>query len=353
MEATATEKSSPQATLNVFDEEVLVALSADLAQKSVQAAISAIEIYNKPNFSYREEGFAMLMTNAWELLLKAKWVLDHGETTECLCELVDDGQGGKTPKLNRSGNARSHGLVYLASKLVEDKNSGLQRGCHDNILGLVEIRDNAAHFLNKDLYLGRRVLEIGTASLRNYLQLATEWFQLDLSIYNFFLMPISFYHGFEAAQPVTRINYSEQVRKLLEYLDRLEEEDIDTESTQHVALRIETKLVRGKDVSSVAFRWTDDPRAPAVTLREEDVLKNYPLTYDQLTEMCKRRYDNFLLNETYHRLRKKLQKESKYSVERVLNPNNPKSSRQRFFNANILREFDKHYIRRSKGATAS
>jgi uncharacterized protein DUF3644 len=54
-------------------------LSDDIAQKSVQAAISAIEIYNKPNFSYREEAFALLMTNAWELLIKAKWVLDHAE----------------------------------------------------------------------------------------------------------------------------------------------------------------------------------------------------------------------------------------------------------------------------------
>jgi hypothetical protein len=47
--------------------------------------------------------------------------------------------------------------------------SGLEFGarCHDNILSLVEIRDNAAHFVNKDLYLGRRVLEVGTASLRN------------------------------------------------------------------------------------------------------------------------------------------------------------------------------------------
>jgi hypothetical protein len=46
--------------------------SADLAAKSIQAAIAAIEVYNKPSFSYREEAFSLLMTNAWELLLKAK-----------------------------------------------------------------------------------------------------------------------------------------------------------------------------------------------------------------------------------------------------------------------------------------
>ncbi len=244
-----------------------MALSRDLAEKSIQAAVAAIEVYNKPNFLYREESFSLLMVNAWELLLKAKWLLDHGEQIESVYELVSDATGNRAPKTNRSGNPISHGVIYLASKLAADKNSGFEKGCHDNILAIVEIRDNAAHFFTKDLYLGRRVLEVGTASLRNYLQLAAEWFQLDLSAYNFFLMPISFYHGFETAQPVSRAHYTPQVQKLLEFLDALEAQDTEQECRQHVALRLETKLVRGKDSSSVAFRWTDNPAAPALSMR--------------------------------------------------------------------------------------
>jgi len=56
-----------------------VTTSRNLADKSVQAAISAIEVYNKPDFSYREESFSLLMLNAWELLLKAKWLFDHND----------------------------------------------------------------------------------------------------------------------------------------------------------------------------------------------------------------------------------------------------------------------------------
>ena len=41
-----------------------------LLDKSLAAAVSAIEVYNKPDFKYREETFAILMVNAWELLLK-------------------------------------------------------------------------------------------------------------------------------------------------------------------------------------------------------------------------------------------------------------------------------------------
>ena len=138
-------------------------LSADLANKSVHAAIAAIEIYNKPNFLYREEAFSLLMTNAFELLLKAKWLFDRSEEIESLHDLVKDKSGAEKQKLNRRGNPVSHGLTYLAGRMLEDKNSGLERGCFDNILALVEIRDNAAHLLNKDIYLGRRVLEVGTA----------------------------------------------------------------------------------------------------------------------------------------------------------------------------------------------
>lgn len=43
-----------------------------MLEKSIAAMLSAIEIYNKPDFKYREETFSVLCINSWELLLKAK-----------------------------------------------------------------------------------------------------------------------------------------------------------------------------------------------------------------------------------------------------------------------------------------
>lgn len=63
--------------------------------------------------------------------------------------------------------------------MVTDKKFGLEKAAQENLLSLIEIRDNAAHLINKDLYIARRVQEIGTASLRNYLLLASDWFKLD------------------------------------------------------------------------------------------------------------------------------------------------------------------------------
>lgn len=52
--------------------------SVQLLEKSIHAVISAIEIYNKPDFKYREESFCILTANAWEILLKAKLLAERG-----------------------------------------------------------------------------------------------------------------------------------------------------------------------------------------------------------------------------------------------------------------------------------
>lgn len=83
-----------------------------LLEKSVQAVVSAIEIYNKPDFKYREESFSILMVNAWELLLKAKILKDNNNNLTSLYiidkerSLKRDGTPKKNPcyKLNRANN---------------------------------------------------------------------------------------------------------------------------------------------------------------------------------------------------------------------------------------------------------
>lgn len=42
-----------------------------LLNKSKEAFMMAIEIYNKPTIHYRVEGFSFFICNAWELMLKA------------------------------------------------------------------------------------------------------------------------------------------------------------------------------------------------------------------------------------------------------------------------------------------
>jgi hypothetical protein len=84
--------------------------SNELLDRAIAASVAAIEIYNKPDFKYREETFAVLAINGWELLLKAKWLSDHHNDARSLYVLErrknKDGTPSKkkTAKLTRSGN---------------------------------------------------------------------------------------------------------------------------------------------------------------------------------------------------------------------------------------------------------
>jgi hypothetical protein len=50
-----------------------------LVEKSKEAFLLAVELYNKPTIRYRVEGCAFFLCNAWELLLKAYLITRDGE----------------------------------------------------------------------------------------------------------------------------------------------------------------------------------------------------------------------------------------------------------------------------------
>lgn len=53
-------------------------LEQKILEKSKEAFILAIEIYNKPSIKYRVEGFSFFICNAWELMLKAYMIKKLG-----------------------------------------------------------------------------------------------------------------------------------------------------------------------------------------------------------------------------------------------------------------------------------
>ena len=67
-----------------------------------------------------------------------------------------------------------------------------------------------------------------------------------------------------------------------------------------------------------------------------------------MVNQLRRRYTDFLLNREFHKLRKDIETKQKLSIIRVLDPRNPKSAKQRFYNPNILLEFDKQYTKKTK-----
>ncbi|MDQ5951050.1 MAG: hypothetical protein QG639_327 [Patescibacteria group bacterium] len=76
------------------------AVYKQLIDKSLAAALSAIEIYNKPDFKYRDEIFVILIINSWELILKSKILKDNRNKLNSLYVYEQNGR----IKRNRTGN---------------------------------------------------------------------------------------------------------------------------------------------------------------------------------------------------------------------------------------------------------
>ena len=323
--------------------------------KAESALIAAIEIYNKPDFAYREETFAILAINAWELLVKAKLLANGRNRLQALYVYEQrkkpDGtlDGRKRIRRNRAGNPHTIGLATAIAQLEASPKTRLPPEVRGNLEALLEIRDNAVHFVNARFELAKAVLEIGTACVKNFVALAEAWFQQTLARYNLYLMPI----GFLSTPAATAIAVGGEEGKLVEYLRNLmAAQNTPTTTTTsnagayHIALDLNISFKRSATDAVSSFTLTNDPTAPHVYLTEEDIRQKYPWDYKELANRCRARYSDFKENEEFHSVRRPLLTDSRYVRDRFLDPGNPKSAKKQFYNPNILVEFDKEYTKK-------
>ena len=304
----------------------------ELMDRAIAATMSAIEIYNKPDFRYRAETFAILAINGWELLLKAKWLKEHNDDINSLY---------RENAHSSSGNPHTHAISFLANGLAG--RGILNLNVKSNIDALIEIRDSVIHFYDSTGTLEVKVQEIGAASLQNFALIMREWFGKDLSEYNFYLMPLSF---MMLPARTDAIILNPQEENFLNYLERLEADADKSDTEYSVTINIDVRLTKSgsKDIPEV--RLTDDPNAPAVRVTEEEIREKYPWDYAKLTQKCRDRYSNFKRNAEYHEIKKSLEGNNNLVSTRFLDPGNPNSVSKTFYNPNIMQEFDKHYTKR-------
>ncbi|MEY4518054.1 MAG: hypothetical protein RLZZ499_653, partial [Cyanobacteriota bacterium] len=207
---------------------------------------------------------------------------------------------------------------------------------------LIEIRDESVHFVHNDLVLAEKIQSIGTASIKNFMVLAMKWFEYDFRKYNFYLMPISFYHQSDMESfSIDKKSSS----NLIQYLKNFENDYEDDEDPNFsISLKLETRFVKTSSDEAVQVIISDNLNAPEIQISEEDALKNYPHTYKKLCNLFKKRYKNFKQNPDFFKLMKTLKSQGEdFCKERKLDPKNPKSIYKIFYHNRIVEEFDKHY----------
>lgn len=326
--------------------------SSSLINKSLAAMLAALEIYNKPNFPHRTDAFAILAFNAWELLLKARLLQLDSNRIQAIVEYErrKKADGSLSTKLyrkkGRTGNDITVGLFKAYDRLTNEYGDTIAPVVRTNLEALCEVRDNSVHFMNYGLELARRVQEIGSANIKNYMSAVRQWFGVDMSEYNFFLMPLAFFRDFHTAEGLV-LNAEE--RKLIDYVAELQRTHgrDDVTNDFNLSLEIDVRIKRKTTASApTLIRVTDDPSAVKVQLEEKDIREQYPWDFKILTTRLRDRYVDFKNNNDYHTVRKPLEDDSRYCRIRLLDPGNPKSSQKKFYSPNIVREFDAHYIRK-------
>lgn len=319
---------------------------AEILKKSIAAMIAAIEIYNKPDFKYREETFSILAVNSWELLFKSKWLRINNNNINSLYVYENikkrDGSRGKRKiiKQTKANNPYTHSLEYLAKKLEERKllDSVLKK----NIDALTEIRDSAVHFYNKSPLFSLRIQEIGSATLKNYVILAKEWFNINLSEFNFYLMPLGF---MSATKNIELINLNKEEKNILSYLNSLDSES-DPNKPYSIAVNVDIKFTRSKAKDAINVQISNDPNATKIQFTEQQFKDRYPLDYYKLIDECRERYLDFKLVPRFHNIRRSLLNNPKYSMTKKLDYDNPKSAKKDWYSQAIFTVFDAHYTKK-------
>ncbi len=316
------------------------ALHQKFIEKSHAAMLAAIEVYNKPTFSYREETFCILAVNAWELLLKAKLLKESKNDPKAIQVRVPRQlKGGEkstkhmTVKKNRAGNAMTLQLSACVAALekAQDRASRVPQEVALNLEAIIDVRDNATHFIVASALLQRNVLELACASVRNYVALSKTWFDRDFGSSLSLMLPVAFFHGIEevGAVVVTR-----DEKRLIDRLQATATQPAANGEYQ-VAVRVDVRLRRSNLDTAANVQVTRDPEALAIRLDENQLMETYPWSYADLQVQLRRRKPDIKFNAEFHAIKKPLMKERGLVHSRLLDPNNPSSSKKDFYNPNI------------------
>jgi len=313
-----------------------------LLDKSIASMLAAIEIYNKPHFAYREDSFAILCVNAWELLLKAIYLRQNRYKLNSLYEMVSkkkkDGTNSKMkePALNRAGNPKTLSMEKIIELLKPSK--VVDSSLYENICALIELRDNAIHFINTEP-ITIQIQELGFATIKNYLTfIKNNDVDIDFSKYNFYLMPLAYIDSkieVEAALTEETKNYVDLIKRSIERKN--EDDDYD------IAISIDINFKKGSSFDSLGFRY--DEEGFPIMMREEDIKKKFPLSYKDVWTKCMTRYSDFKKNNKFNGIMKRIQANEKLTHTRKLDVDNPKSVKQMFYSTNIWKELDKEYTK--------
>jgi hypothetical protein len=187
-----------------------------LIEKSKEAFVMAIEIYNKPTIKYRVEGFSFFICNAWELMLKAHMMNKFGEDSIYY----------------KDNKNRTITLENCIQKVFTNEKAPLRK----NLAKIIELRNTSTHFVTEEYEM--IYIPLFQACVLNFVEKMQEFHGVDMTEVipqNFLTLAVSM----KALDENTiRAKYPEEIaNKIISTSEQLE--PMIAENNQAFAIKVE------------------------------------------------------------------------------------------------------------------
>lgn len=325
----------------------------NLKKNSYSAFSAAIEIHNKPNIEYRYETVTILLLNAWELILKA---------------FVKKYTRKKLFKSNNYSISLDEAISIVKKYLEENNLLKKYISYFENIELLEDYRNSNIHFYNEK-GLDAVMFSLIAKSTLDFNQLCCDFFKDDpLGKSNLTILPIGFKLPFSPEQYLSLKNPSYNsnpdikafMDKIILKINSLKNSNIEesivvgfevylssvkkvTNSDLIVAIDQENANV---DINiSKKVEFTNEKGATKVYISDEDILKNYPLTYDDVWKKCKKEINGFKKDNKFQQLINSVQDSLEYCFIRTFYPGNSKSGVTKRYTNKVVDYIKVNYVK--------
>lgn len=327
-------------------------IAKTLVANSIAAMFSAIEIHNKPNFSYRYETTIILLINARELIFKA---------------YIYKNRLAKLWYIDQIWNERPKPFLDCLS-CVKTKLWTEFFNVSGNIEKLYEYRCKFIHFYADEV--DPIIFLLMTENIKFYVRFIKKYFPKEkLNGNDLIILPI----GFQAiSSPVDILgnisesrSSSKEVKEFIrgiihishELYEQWIEDGIITSYNVHLLNQNSSKTAefvakRAKDWTPVnkinKVQISNDPNAIKVSISYEEAVKTHPLTAFNMKKKMREYYKDYPDGKwMYNKLIIELKKDRKLCIEWLTNPWQKKPAYTYLYSNDVYKDFfDKYYKRK-------
>lgn len=225
-----------------------------LLDKSQEAFIVGIELYNKPTIHYRVEGFSFFICNAWELLLKAYLMQKDGEESIYYKDKPD----------------RTISLENCIQRVFTNDKDPMRK----NLEQIVELRNTSTHFVTEEYE--QIYVPLFQANVLNYINTLLRLFGIDITEKlgnNFLTLSVKMS---DLTEDSIRARYPRQVAEhILNAMGKVGREIAKEENVKFaISVRHDFYITKDAKTAAASFSITKDAGQAAFILKERHDMQN-------------------------------------------------------------------------------